>query len=410
MKRKSDLAWDRDLPGFGVRAYATGRIAYVVQSRGPQGSRRATLGKHGDLTPDEARKLAAAVIDRIKAGEKPFPEAPEPEPEHTMAELAQRFLTEYAERQWKPATAARLRQLLHKHILPALGGLVVREVDRESVAAVHHALRGTRGTANDLLWMLSRMFSLAETWGWHLAGTNPCRSVRAYRSNRLERFLSRAEYRKIGRVLKEANSSGAVHPPAVAAIRMLLLTGCRSGEVARLQWDDVDRASGQLRLKDSKTGPRCIPLTTEALTVLDGLERIPGNPWVFTGAGEGSHVKNLTRYWTRLRRKAGLEDVRLHDLRHSYASRALLLGESLSMIGKLLGHSSIDTTARYAHLARDTEKASAAKVAGSIEANILPASVEVPEVAEVSVTGKETVEETGVKTGKTDGFERNIAA
>ena len=162
-KRRPDLVLDRDLPGFGVRLYSTGRIAYVVQSRGPRGSRRATLGRHGDLTPDAARKLAAAAIDRIKAGEKPFPEAPEPEPDHTVAELAQRVLTEYAERQWKPATAARYRQLLKKHILPALGGLSVREVDRKQVAALHHALRGTRGTANDLLWSLSRMFSLAES-------------------------------------------------------------------------------------------------------------------------------------------------------------------------------------------------------------------------------------------------------
>ena len=327
-----------------------------------------------------------------------------------MEELAQRVLTGYAERQWKPATAARYRQLLKKHILPALGALTVREVGREHVAALHHALRGTRGTANDLLWSLSRMFSLAETWGWRPKGTNPCRSIRAYRSNRQERFLSRAEYRRIGRVLREADSSGAFHPPAVAAIRMLLLTGCRSGEVARLQWDDVDRASGQLRLKDSKTGPRCVPLTREALTVIDGLERIPGNPWVFIGAGEDSHVKNLTRYWTRLRRQAGLEDVRLHDLRHSYASRALLLGESLPMIGKLLGHASIDTTARYAHLARDTEKASAAKVSGSIEANILPASGAVRELAEVPVTDEETSGETGVKTDKEVGIESDIAA
>lgn len=371
-RRKPDLVWDRDLPGFGVRAYATGRIAYVVQSRGPSGSCRVTLGSHGDLTPDGARKLATAVIDRIKSGQTPLPKDAPPVVNHTMAELGERCVAEYVDLQCKPSTAVRYRRLLRLYIVPALGELSVREVDRERVAVLHRALREKRGTANHVLWMLSRMFSLAETWGWRQKGSNPCRSMRAYKSNHRERFLSRAEYRRIGRVLKEVESKGTIQRPAIAAIRMLLLTGCRRGEVATLRWDDVDRVSGHLRLRDSKTGPRWIPLTREAIAVLDGLERKPGNPWVFTGIGEGTHVGDLTRYWLRLRKKVDLDDVRLHDLRHSYASRALQMGESLSMIGRLLGHSSIDTTARYAHLARDTEKASAARVAGSIEAHILP--------------------------------------
>lgn len=371
-RRKPDLVWDRDLPGFGVRAYASGRIAYVVQSRGPSGSRRVTLGRHGDLTSDVARKLATAVIDRIKSGQAPLPENVPPVVDHTMAELGDRCVAEYVDLQCKPSTAVRYRRLLRLYIVPALGELSVREVDRERVAALHHDLREKQGTANHVLWMLSRMFSLAETWGWRPKGSNPCRSIRAYKSHHRERFLSREEYRRIGRVLKEVESKGTIHRPAIAAVRMLLLTGCRRGEVATLRWDDVDRVSGHLRLRDSKTGPRWIPLTREALIVLDGLERKPGNPWVFTGIGEAAHVGDLTRYWLRLRKKMDLEDVRLHDLRHSYASRALQLGESLSMIGRLLGHSGIDTTARYAHLAKDTEKASAARVAGSIEAHILP--------------------------------------
>ena len=395
-RRKPDLVWDRDLPGFGVRAYATGGIAYVVQSRGPSGSRRVTLGRHGDLTPDVARKLATAVIDRIKSGEKPLPEESPPAVDHTMTELANRCLSEYVDLQCKPSTAARYRRLLRLYVVPALGGMSVVEVDRERVAALHYALREKQGTANQVLWMLSRMFSLAETWGWRPKGSNPCRSIRAYKSHHRERFLSREEYRRIGRVLKEEEAGGTTHRPAIAAVRMLLLTGCRRGEVATLRWDDVDRVSGHLRLRDSKTGPRWIPLTREAIAVLDGLERKPGNPWVFPGVQEGAHVKNLTRYWLRLRKKMDLEDVRLHDLRHSYASRALQMGESLSMIGRLLGHSSIDTTARYAHLARDTEKASAARVAGSIEAHILP-DAGGPEVLELPREDAELPETDGKK-------------
>ena len=152
-----------------------------------------------------------------------------------------------------------------------------------------------------------------------------------------------------------------------------MLTGCRRGEIVTLQWDDVDRSAGHLRLRDSKTGARFVPLTDAAMEVLDGIEAVPGNPWVFPGKKPGTHVSELTGFWLRLRKRMDLNDVRLHDLRHSYASRALAVGESLSMIGRLLGHASVDTTARYAHLARDTEKASAARIAGSIEENILPA-------------------------------------
>ena len=369
------VVWDRDLPGFGVRLYLTGRITYVVQSRGPNGSRRVTLGKHGAITADRARKRAAVAIDRIKAGEDPLPGGSEPKTERTVGELAQQLLVRYVDVQCKDSTAKRYRQLLRSHIVPALGEMPVAAVEREHIAALHHALREKRGTANNVLWVLSKMFSLAEAWGRRPAGTNPCRSVRPYKMRRRERFLSRAEYRRIGRALGEAESNGWAWPPAVAAIRLLMLTGCRREEIATLRWDDVDRTARHLRLRDSKTGARMIPLTPTVLEVLSGISRIDGNPWVFVGLKPGTHVSQLTAHWHRFRRKAGLaglEDVRLHDLRHSYASRALVLGESLSMIGKLLGHKSMDTTARYAHLARDTEKASAAKVAGSIEANILP--------------------------------------
>ena len=291
-----------------------------------------------------------------------------------MEELAQQCLVRYVDVQCKDSTATRYRQLLRSHILPALGELPVVSVEREHVAALHYALRDKRGQANNVLWVLSKMFSLAEAWGLRAAGSNPCRSVRAYKMKRRERFLGRAEYRLIGRMLQASESNGSAWPAAVAAIRVLMLTGCRRQEIATLRWDDVDRTGGHLRLQDSKTGSRMIPLTLTAFEVLDGIPRVPGNPWVFVGQKEGAHVSQLTGHWHRLRAKMprSLHDVWLHDLRHSYASHALALGESLSMIGKLLGHTSMDTTARYAHLARDTEKASAAKVAASIEANILP--------------------------------------
>ena len=152
----------------------------------------------------------------------------------------------------------------------------------------------------------------------------------------------------------------------------MLLPGCRRNEILTLRWDDVDHTARELRLRDGKTGWRSVPLTPAVEAVLAGIPRTKDNPWLIAGRKPGTRLTNLDAIWMRLRRRAGLDDVRLHDCRHSYASRALALGEGLSMIGALLGHAKVATTARYAHLARDTEKASAAKVGGSIGADILP--------------------------------------
>lgn len=369
---KAGAFWDRDLPGFGVRVYRSGRTTYVAQARGPHGSRRITLGRHGELSADQARKRAAVAVRRIKAGRDPIEPAAEPAPDPTVADLAERCVESYVKVRCKPHTLGGYRRQLRNHILPVLGERTVASVDQADIEALHHALRDRPAAANATLGVLSRMFSLAETWGWRPRGSHPCRSVKKYPTRNRDRFLSRDEYRRIGRVLNEADEEGAPWPPSVAAIKLIMLTGCRCEEIAKLQWDDVDRSVGYLRLKDTKTGLRMIPLTPSALEVLDRIEPVPGNPWVFVGAKPGSRVSQVRCQWAVLRSRAGLDDVRVHDLRHSYASRALALGESLSVIGKLLGHVKVETTARYAHLAQGMEKIAAARVAGSIEANILP--------------------------------------
>ena len=362
VKEKDAVFWDRDLAGFGVRVHATGRKVYVVQSRGPRGPVRVTLGRHGALSCDEARKRAAPVIDRIRRGEEPL--SGEAEPALRVADLAGRFMREYVASRCKPSTAPKYRSVLDNHILPALGSMNVEDVGRAEAAALHHALRATPGTANAAIDVLKRMFALAEAWELVPPGRNPCRRLRRYRTRKRERFLTPAEYRRLGRVLREDDTSW---PPAVAAIRILLLTGCRRDEVLNLHWDDVDRAAGELRLRDTKTGPRMVPLTGP---VLDALPPRGDGPWVFCAQRGGGRLTNLYHYWKPLRARAGLGDVRLHDLRHSYASRALALGENLPVIGALLGHGEVATTARYAHLMRGAERAAAARVGESIGVHV----------------------------------------
>ena len=361
--------WDRDLPGFGIRVYPSGLKKYVVQSRGPGGSKRATLGRHGKLTADEARRRAAEAIDRIKRGEDPIPPPPEPEP--TMAVLAERYMRDYVPSHCRASSAAVYRRALDNHILPALGGMRVGEVGREQVMELHYAMRGEPHAANAVLKIVAKVLSLAVEWGLREHGPNPCRAVRKYRTHPRERFLTDEEYCQLGRAVDELEAKGKVSRHAAAAIRLLVLNGCRRNEVLELRWDDVDRTAGELRLRDAKTGGRVVPLGPEARAVLSSIPRDEDNPWVIAGRLPGSHLTDLQRPWRRIRKQAGLEGVRIHDLRHSFASRALALGESLTMIGKLLGHTQVQTTARYAHLARDSIQTAAARITGSIGGNLL---------------------------------------
>ena len=360
--------WDRDLAGFGVRVHATGRKVYVVQTRGPDGPRRVSLGQHGDLSPDEARKRARPAIDRLKRGEDAFPP-----PELTVAELAERYLRTHVAVHCKPSSARLYRLVLRRHILPALGAKPVGAVGREDAAELHHRLREHPHMANRTARVLSGMFRQAEAWGLVPPGSDPCRAVRYYRERPRERFLSPEEYRRLGRALREAEAKGSSWRPAVAAIRMLLLTGCRKNEIVTLRWDDVDLTACELRLGNAKSGPRMVPLTPPAIRVLDGIPRTTGNPWVIRGRKPGTHLTDLAYHWARIAARAGLDGVRIHDLRHSYASRALALGEGLPAIGRLLGHAGVGTTARYAHLMRDAEKAAAGRVGDSIAVHIAPA-------------------------------------
>ena len=371
---KDALYWDRDFTGFGVRVQRNGRKVYVVQTRGPAGLKRVTLGPFAGVSIDKRRREAATIIDRIKRGLDPVP--PEPEPEPTVADLAARCMRAYVKVHCKPKTEELYRTAIDRHIVPALGTMPVKDVRSKHVIELHQRLRDTPSMANHIVAMLSKMFSLAQTWELVPHGRNPCKAVSHYREQSRERFLTPEEYRSARTALREAEADGSMWPPAIAAIRLLMLTGCRKSEILTLKWDDVDRTAGELRLRDGKRGPRMVPLTPPVQKVLDGIERIEGNPWVIRSRKPGACLPDLTYYWNRIQARAELEGVRVHDLRHSYASRALALGESLTMIGRLLGHSKVGTTARYAHLVHDAEKAAAARTGDSIGAHLVPQAVE----------------------------------
>ena len=246
---------------------------------------------------------------------------------------------------------------------PAIAEMRIAEVERKDIAKLHHDLRDKPHQANRTLAVLSKMFSLPEVWGWRRDGSSPCRHVKRYNESKRERFLSPEETERLSKVLAEAESE--MHS-AVAAFRLLLLTRCRLSEIQFLRWECV--RDDCIELPDAKNGGRVVPLGPEARAVLTDLPREDGNPWVICGKLPGTHLTDLQCPWRRIRERADLDEVRIHDLRHTFASRALALGESLPMIGKLLGHTQVQTTARYAHLANESVKASGSRFGDSIGA------------------------------------------
>ncbi|MXY66066.1 MAG: DUF4102 domain-containing protein [Gammaproteobacteria bacterium] len=212
------VVWDRDLPGFGLRVYSTGRKVWCVQARGPRGiTKRKALGLHGEITPDEARQRATAAIDRIRQGLSPEPPREDSEP--TIADLAERYMESHVRVNCRPNTITNLAKALRIYIVPELGHLRLSEVDRTHVSSLHHKLRDKPWQANYVVDLLSGMLRLAEAWGMTQPGRNPCRSVRRYRLQARERFLSPEEYRALGRVLNEAEDNGTVIPSAFSCSR-----------------------------------------------------------------------------------------------------------------------------------------------------------------------------------------------
>ncbi len=359
------IYWDGELTGFALRIRKSGRKNYVLQTRVRGKLRWFTIGQHGRITADEARAAALEILAQAKKGIDPRDADAKREAEPVMADLGRRFLEEYVPVHCKSSTQGEYRRSVELFIDPAIGGMRIASVERKDIAKLHFDLRDKPYQANRTLGVLSKMFSLAEIWGLRPDGSNPCRHVKRYKESKRERFLSPEETERLGEVLAEAESE---MPSAVAAFRLLLLTGCRLSEIQFLRWEYV--RDDCIELPDAKTGGRIVPLGPEARAVLAALPREEDNPWVIRGRLPGSHITDLQRPWRRIRERAGLEDVRIHDLRHSYASRALALGESLTMIGKLLGHTQVQTTARYAHLARDSIQNAAARITGSIGGNL----------------------------------------
>lgn len=358
--------WDDDLAGFGLRVLPSGRRGFIVQYRVGRRSRRISLGATTVVTCEQARTSAIKVISAARNGEDLADKRDADRRAITVKELAERFDSEHVSVRVKASTAKGYRRLLVRTILPALGRHCVTEVTRADVAKLHHDQRHIPYEANRCLEVVSKMFSLAEMWGLRPDGSNPRKHIKKYPEERRERFLSPAELKRVGEVLREMESEGIELPSAIAATRLLILTGCRLNEIMTLKWSYLDVAACALRLPDSKTGAKIVHLGKPASELLMKIERVEKNPWVIVGTKPGARLTDLQPFWQRVRARAGLKDARIHDLRHTFASTAVASGQGLPMIGKLLGHTQVQTTARYAHLATDPVKVAVDSVSNQL--------------------------------------------
>jgi len=352
--------WDEQLPGFGLRVWPSGRRSFVVRYRTATGTDRLmTLGTAEEIHPEAAREMARQVRAEVRQGKDPKAERTETRNAPRLEDLKTRFLAEHSS-QKKPGTATNQEIHWRLHILPHLGNPAVADITESDLIALRGKLSDRPTNCNRVFETLSKAFDLAERWRWRPSGSNPCRWIEDHPEQAVERILEPAEVAAIWSQI----DADDVLPSARALFRLLMLTGCRSGEWIRALWSWVDLDNAALKLPDSKTGAKVVPLSPNAVDLLRSLPRssiyvLPG----LTGGPLGGH----RRIWLRILKRAGITDrVRIHDLRHTVGSYAHRAGASQREVADLLGHKQMATAARYIHGPGSEKHSNAARASSAI--------------------------------------------
>ena len=393
--------WDETLPGFGVRARPTGVRTYFVQYRNAAGrSRRLSLGRHGVLTAEQARRLALEKLGAVAGGRDPLAEKQAARAAHAASErpltidaLADRWLEHQramvSKGKLRDRTRREYERQLRAEIRPRLGRRRLADLTPGDALALHDALADRPTLANRVIDLLSALWRWAEDHGF-VSGPNPCRRVERNEERRCSRHLTHEELARLGAALRELESPRgrklpAVPPRLAALIRLIALTGCRPGEIKTLRWDCIDLGRRVLHLRNAKTGDRDVWLAEPALAVLRGLPPIKGSPFVFPSrrkAREPRPVGEFRKPWKALLEAAQIPHTEPYVFRHTFASEAESLGFSPYLTGELLGHSlrRRDMTRGYVHHVPDDVRRASERVAASIApaltgepvANIVP--------------------------------------
>ena len=361
---KDSYLWDTEVKGFALRVSKSGKRTYIYKFRTPDGRRRnRKLGDASALTAEAARKAVTVWVYSRAQGE-PILNAKAKIQSITVRALCDLYIEDYAKLHKKPKSIEEDIRYIERDIKPALGLKALSEVGAKDIVKLKSSFAKTPVKANRVLALLSKMFNLAEEWEYRQPNTNPTRHIRKFKEEPKARFLKSQELERLEEVMLDAEVNEWTSQPVIDAIRVLQMTGARLREVLNMRWDYVDLQAGQIHLPDSKTGRKTIFLSNKAKSYIGDIQRKPDNPYVFPGQREGSQLINIQKPWRLIRERAKLEGVRIHDLRHTYASLAVAQNLSLPIVGKLLGHKSSKSTERYAHLYTDVMTNAANKVGG----------------------------------------------
>ena len=354
-----EAAWDTEIKGFGCRRQASGRF-YILKYRTINGRQRwHTIGMHGaSWTPDSARREALRLKADVSRGGDPSGDKQQKRLENTIAELADRYLTEHALPHNKPSTVAEAKRIVEKRIKPELGMLKISELSRSDIKRWHQSMSDTPVEANRALAYCSKMLSLAAT-EWEFRSDNPCIGIKRFPEKVRERFYSDEEMRKFGNVLSECEKAKSELPGVILLVRLLAATGMRLGEGLTVRWEDVDLPGRAIRLRDAKAGARTVHLGAEAVVLLDSVKKEKG--FIVTGTDPGKPLTAgaMESAWRRIRAKAGIPDGRMHDLRHTFGTYAALGGANAFAVRDLLGHKTLAMTGRYVERAADMVRSTA---------------------------------------------------
>ncbi len=346
---KQDIRWDDALPGFGVRVYPSGKIAFVITYRVAGRKHIMALGRYGVITLDQARDKARKTLAHVLDGQDPLEVRQKVARGETIKALCEAYMARHAKPHKKSWSDDERR--IRKYILPAWGNLKVGSIKRADVAALHSKIGEThRYEANRVVEQLSKMFELAQRWGFVDEGAlNPARGIDHYKEQKRDRWVTPEELPRLARAIdKEPN------PYVRGALWLYLLMGLRKRELLRAKWEEIDWTRKEIRMPATKADrTHYVPLSEPVLVVLQTLIEQEGNPYLLPGKKQGRHLVNIDKPWCRVRKAAGVEDVRLHDLRRTVGSWLAQAGNSLHLIGRVLNHSSQATTAVYARFGQD---------------------------------------------------------
>lgn len=354
------FTWDDQLPGFGLRVLASGRRSYVVRYRTATSTDRLlTLGTAEELHPEAARELARQARSDVRHGQDPKALRVNSRNAPRLEDLRNRFHVEHSS-QKKPGTARNYEILWRLHILPALGNPAVADITESDVLKLKARMASRPYNANRALEVVSKAFDLAERWRWRPQNSNPCRHVDAFPEAGVQRILEPAEVAAVWHQL----DADDILPSMRSLIRLLAMTGCRSGEWRKALWSWVELDGAVLKLPDSKTGAKVVPLSPDVVALLRNLPRT--SIYVLPGV-KGGPLGGHRRIWLRVLKRAGITDrVRIHDLRHTVGSYAHQAGASQREVADLLGHKQMSTAARYIHGPESEKHRNAARASGAI--------------------------------------------